>query len=114
MAKKQKGRKGKKTRSAGRFGVRYGRKVRKTVADVEERMRAPHKCPRCERKSVRRIGTGIWRCSKCGFTFSGGTYIPQTSLGLTAQRVIKRLVERESEREREEGVEAEAEEEIRR
>jgi large subunit ribosomal protein L37Ae len=93
MARKQKRKKGKKTKSAGRFGVRYGRKIRKAVAGIEERTNALHKCPKCERQSVTRIGTGIWKCTKCGFTFSGGTYIPQTPLGITAQRAIKRLTE---------------------
>ncbi len=36
--------KGRISRSAGRFGPRYGRKDRKLVADLEERMRAPHVC----------------------------------------------------------------------
>ena len=94
MARKQKGRKGKKTKSAGRFGVRYGRKIRKIVAAVEERTNALHKCPRCDRKSVKRTGTGIWKCAKCGYTFTGGTYVPYTPLGLTAQRALKRVVER--------------------
>ncbi|MCW7071287.1 MAG: 50S ribosomal protein L37ae [Methanophagales archaeon] len=94
MVRKQKGKKkGKKTKSAGRFGVRYGRKIRKVVAAVEEKSRATHDCPRCVRKSVKRVGTGIWRCSKCGFTFSGGTYLPQTPTGVTAQRAINRLAE---------------------
>lgn len=116
MARKQKRKKGKKTKSAGRFGARYGRKIRKAVTAIEEKTRAVHKCPKCERKSVRRIGTGIWKCSKCGFTFSGGTYIPQTPVGITAQRAIKRLVERGMdmgagvEREEEQEAEAEAEE----
>lgn len=114
MARKQKRKKGKKTKSAGRFGARYGRKIRKAVTAIEEKTRAVHKCPKCERKSVSRIGTGIWKCSKCGFTFSGGTYIPQTPVGITAQRAIKRLVERGMDMgagiEREEEQEAEAEE----
>jgi len=116
MARKQKRKKGKKTKSAGRFGARYGRKIRKAVTAIEEKTRAVHKCPKCERKSVSRIGTGIWKCSKCGFTFSGGTYIPQTPVGITAQRAIKRLVERGMdmgagiEREEEQEAEAEAEE----
>ncbi len=93
MARKQKRKKGRKTKSAGRFGVRYGRKIRKAVATVEERTKALHKCPKCERKSVARIGTGIWKCAKCGYTFTGGTYISQTPLGIAAQRAIKRLVE---------------------
>jgi len=45
---------------------RYGRKDRKLVADLEERMRAPHVCTKCARPTVKRIGTGIWKCSKCG------------------------------------------------
>ena len=97
MAKKQKRKKGRKTKSAGRFGVRYGRKIRKAVAAIEERTRATHTCPKCERPSVKRIGTGIWKCAKCGYTFTGGTYVPHTSLGITAQRTIKRIAERGAE-----------------
>lgn len=97
MARKQKRKKGRKTKSAGRFGVRYGRKIRKAVATIEERTKTLHNCPKCERKSVKRIGTGIWKCAKCGYTFTGGTYAPQTSLGIAAQRAIKRLAERGAE-----------------
>jgi large subunit ribosomal protein L37Ae len=96
MARKQKRKKGRKTKSAGRFGARYGRKIRKLVAEIEEQTRALHKCPKCERKAVRRLGTGIWRCSKCGYTFSGGTYIPQTPVGIAVERAVKRLVERQA------------------
>jgi len=107
MARKQKGKKGKKTRSAGRFGARYGRKIRKEVADIEEQTRALHKCPKCERKSVKRTGTGIWQCSKCGYTFTGGTYIPRTTVGISAERAVKRLVEPEASVKTEEETEAE-------
>lgn len=81
--------KGKKTRSAGRFGVRYGTKNRKLVADIEEKMHAKHACSKCGAKKVRRISTGIWQCSKCGFTFAGGSYIPHTSSHLTVMRAIQ-------------------------
>jgi len=94
MTSKQKRKKGRKTKSAGRFGVRYGRKIRKAVAEMEEKTRATYKCPKCEKKSVTRIGTGIWKCSTCGFTFTGGTYVPKTPMGVTAQRAIKRMEER--------------------
>jgi large subunit ribosomal protein L37Ae len=107
MVRKQKRKKGKITKSAGRFGVRYGRKIRKAVAEIEELTRALHKCPKCERKSVSRLGTGIWKCSKCGYTFTGGTYITQTSLGITVERAIKRLEEREAGMGSEEETEAE-------
>lgn len=86
-------RKGRKTRSAGRFGVRYGTKSRKLIADIEERMRQGYKCPRCGVIAVRRIHTGIWNCKKCNHTFSGGTYVPLTSVGLVASRSVKKAME---------------------
>ncbi len=85
--------KGWKTRSAGRFGVRYGRNIRKRVADIEEKMHQNHRCVQCGFPSVRRIGTGIWKCTKCGYTFAGGTYLPDTSIGKTVARSVKRVVE---------------------
>ena len=92
MVRKQR-RKKRKVKTAGRFGVRYGRKIRKMVASIEEQTRAAHKCPRCGKKSVKRVGTGIWRCSRCGYTFAGGTYIPQTPMGIAVQRAIRREAE---------------------
>jgi large subunit ribosomal protein L37Ae len=92
MAKKYT-RKGHKTRSAGRFGVRYGRKNRKLVADIEERMRQGYKCPKCGIIAIRRTDTGIWNCKKCDYTFSGGTYVPKTSVGLVAARSVKKATE---------------------
>ncbi|MDF2956597.1 MAG: Ribosomal protein L37AE/L43A [Candidatus Alkanophagales archaeon MCA70_species_1] len=85
--------KGWKTKSAGRFGPRYGLKIRRQVIAIEEQMRAPHKCPRCDRLSVSRIGTGIWKCSKCELVFSGGAYVPETPAGTIAKRVVRRFFE---------------------
>lgn len=92
MAKKYT-KKGRKSRSAGRFGVRYGRKSRKLTADIEQQMHLKHKCPRCERHSVSRVGTGIWRCSKCDLTFAGGTYLPKTPAGSTVKASIRKVTE---------------------
>ncbi|MBW6518768.1 MAG: 50S ribosomal protein L37ae [ANME-2 cluster archaeon] len=92
MAKKYT-RKGHKTRSAGRFGVRYGRKVRKLVANIEERMRQDYKCPKCGLMTIRRTDTGIWNCKKCDHTFTGGTYVPNTSMGLAVTRSVKKAME---------------------
>jgi len=85
--------KGRKTRSAGRFGVRYGRKNRKLVADIEDKMHANYKCSQCGLIAIKRIGTAIWRCTKCGYTFAGGTYIPQTSAEQTVLRSIHKAPE---------------------
>ena len=73
MAKSTHKAKGKVTGSAGRFGCRYGRFVRKRVCDIEKISRALHRCPKCDMESVARKGTGIWECRKCGYKFAGGT-----------------------------------------
>lgn len=69
---------------AGRFGARYGATLRKKVALIEKKMKARHRCPRCESLgTVRRVSVGVWTCKKCGYTFAGGAYIPRTELGRT-------------------------------
>ena len=93
MAKSTHKAKGKVTGSAGRFGCRYGRFVRKRVCDIERISRALHRCPKCDMVSVARKGTGIWECRKCGYKFAGGTYQPQTPAMKMAQRAIDRTVE---------------------
>ncbi len=80
--------KGRKSRSAGRFGVRYGTKNRKLVADIEDKEHADYTCSKCGAIKVRRIGTGIWQCAKCKATFAGGSYVPQTSAHLTVLRAV--------------------------
>ena len=81
--------KGRKSRSAGRFGVRYGTKNRKLVADIEEKMHAEYACAKCGAIRIERIGTGIWQCAKCSHTFAGGSYLPQTPTHLTVLRAVQ-------------------------
>jgi large subunit ribosomal protein L37Ae len=80
--------KGRKSRSAGRFGVRYGTKCRKLVADSEEKMRAKYTCAKCGEDKITRISTGIWQCYKCDHTFAGGTYVPQSPAHVTVLRAV--------------------------
>lgn len=56
----------------GKFGVRYGRKIRARVAEVEDKQRADQECPKCG-KASKRVGPGIYDCPKCG-KFTGGAY----------------------------------------
>ncbi len=81
--------KGRKTRSAGRFGTRYGVKNRKLVADIEEKMHADYACSKCGAVKLKRVATGIWKCTKCEVTFTGGSYVPQTPAHLTVMRAVQ-------------------------
>ena len=51
--------KSKKTRASGRFGARYGRRVRDKFADVESKQRVKQKCPFCSKLGVKRKAKGI-------------------------------------------------------
>ncbi|KZN24635.1 50S ribosomal protein L37Ae [Haladaptatus sp. R4] len=78
-----------RTGSAGRFGARYGRVARKRISEIEADMNENHTCPDCGSDTVDRQGTGIWECGRCGYTFAGGTYRPQTPAGQTVKRSIR-------------------------
>lgn len=78
-----------RTGSAGRFGARYGRISRRRVAEIEAEMHADHACPSCGREAVSREETGVWACGRCGHTFTGGSYRPQTPGGRTVSRSIR-------------------------
>ncbi len=64
----------KKVRAAGRFGARYGKKVRNKLADVEVKQRIKQKCPFCGKMNAKRTSKGIWECSKCGKRFASDVY----------------------------------------
>lgn len=66
--------KSKKTKSAGRFGARYGKKPKDKLVKVEIKQRIKQKCPFCQKLGAKRKAKGIWDCSKCGKKFAEGTY----------------------------------------
>jgi len=66
--------KSKKTKSAGRFGARYGKRAKDKLVKVEIKQRKKQKCLFCEKLGAKRKAKGIWECSKCGKTFAAGTY----------------------------------------
>lgn len=62
-------------KSTGRFGSRYGRKIRRLIAEIESQYRNKRLiCPFCNYKAVKRIAFGIWYCEKCGKKFAGKAY----------------------------------------
>ncbi len=77
----------KKLKSAGRFGARYGKRIRELVAAIEESSRAKHLCPACRSKKLKRVAAGIWYCRKCGIKLAGGAYAPNTTSGKILMKV---------------------------
>ena len=78
------GRKTKKVGSTGRFGARYGAKLRRRVLDIEKRRADPQRCPSCATRALTRKAVGLWNCKKCGLSFAGGAYVPFTDAGKAA------------------------------
>jgi len=79
----------KKVGAAGRFQARYGVRSRTRIRDVEIQQKSKHLCPSCGHKSVRRVGTGIWKCKKCDKTFAGGAYIFRTEPGQNIEKMMR-------------------------
>lgn len=86
------GRKTKKVGSTGRFGARYGAKLRRRVLDIERRRADPQRCPSCATRALTREAVGLWNCKKCGLSFAGGAYVPFTDAGKAAKRAIAQRV----------------------
>jgi len=64
----------KKVGSAGRFGVRYGKTIRKRISEIEKKQKTIYKCPYCFKTKVKRVSVGIWHCKKCDAKFTGKAY----------------------------------------
>jgi large subunit ribosomal protein L37Ae len=64
----------KSKKSAGRFGARYGKRVRAKLVAVEEKQRVKQKCPFCGKTGAKRISTGLWHCKKCNKKFAHNAY----------------------------------------
>ncbi len=79
----------KKVGSAGRFQARYGVRTRTRVRDVEIQQKRKHTCPQCGKNAVKRSGTGVWMCKKCGNIFAGGAYLPKTAQGLDVDKILR-------------------------
>jgi large subunit ribosomal protein L37Ae len=68
----------KKVGSAGRYGVRIGKKVREELKKVEESVKKEKKCPVCGKSNtVRRKSAGVWECRPCKSVFAGSAYSPK-------------------------------------
>jgi len=79
----------KKVGSVGRFQARYGVRARTRIKNVEGHQRTKHVCPNCGHKTVKRLGTSMWHCKKCGTKFAGGAYLPKTEAGQNVEKMLK-------------------------
>ena len=67
----------KKLGSMGRYGARYGRKIKYRALAIEKIQKSKHRCPHCSKLGgVKRIASGIWYCKKCKTKFAGLAYEP--------------------------------------
>jgi large subunit ribosomal protein L37Ae len=82
----------KKVGSTGRYGARYGAKLRRRVLDIEKKTSEPVRCPACATKALKRQAVGLWKCNKCNLLFAGGAYVPFTEAGKAAKRAIAQRI----------------------
>ena len=66
--------------TTGRFGSRYGKGVKKKVAEIERIQKQRQLCPECGMKYVKRVSSGIWKCRKCGAKFASSAYVPKSEM----------------------------------
>jgi large subunit ribosomal protein L37Ae len=70
----------KKVGLTGKFGVRYGKRIKVTYEKIERKQKQKYKCPSCKKLAVKRVSAGIWQCMRCKKKFAGGAYSPSTEL----------------------------------
>ena len=65
----------KKVGIAGRFGSRYGRRIRQRIIKVGTQKK--FRCPACMKLTLKRKSAGIWNCEKCNTKLAGKAYKPE-------------------------------------
>lgn len=68
----------KKVGITGRYGPRYGVKIRKQIKDISRHRAHAQRCPECQQDAVKRIASGIWLCSRCNLKFAASAYSTRT------------------------------------
>ena len=68
----------KKVGITGKYGPRYGVKIRKQIKSVSRHRARPQRCPECQADSVKRVASGIWLCRHCKLKFAASAYSIRT------------------------------------
>ena len=69
----------KKVGSAGRFGSRYGRKIRAKIKTIEIKQKGWKKCPKCAKFKVKRVAKGLFQLIHARFFHAICSAKPQKS-----------------------------------
>lgn len=85
------------SRPSGKFGSKYGKMVRQRFDEADKKAKEKYKCPSCKRESLKKEGTGIWKCTKCGTKVSGGAYSPKTGADKILKKALRKSIEVENE-----------------
>ncbi|MFH1823380.1 MAG: 50S ribosomal protein L37ae [archaeon] len=64
----------KKTKAAGRFGARYGSKVKEKWNAIISKAKVKQKCPYCKKLTAKRQSKGIFLCKSCKKKFTSSAY----------------------------------------
>lgn len=75
----------------GKYGTRYGAKLRKQVKAIEILQRSKYVCSFCGKNSIKRSAVGIWKCKGCRRNIAGGAWELNTTAAITAKTTIQRL-----------------------
>jgi large subunit ribosomal protein L37Ae len=67
---------------------KYGRRIRKLAGAATSRKKDSYECPKCAKKSVKRISYALWKCRSCGAKIAGGAYSLSTPTGQSARRML--------------------------
>ncbi|VDO84800.1 unnamed protein product [Schistosoma mattheei] len=81
----------KKVGIVGKYGVRYGASLRKTIKKIEISQHAKYNCNFCGKDSLKRKAAGIWECKACKKVVAGGAYVCSTTAATTIRAAIRRL-----------------------
>ncbi|OIO21631.1 hypothetical protein AUJ17_01625 [Candidatus Micrarchaeota archaeon CG1_02_47_40] len=69
--------------------VRSGARLRDLADKADASRRSRYVCPKCKKKSVKRISNSVWECKSCSAIIAGGSY----SLSSGAGEQVRKLIE---------------------
>ena len=68
--------------------AKYGKRIRDLVEVSLSKKKDRYECPKCGKRSVKRVANALWECRSCGARIAGGAYSLGTDIGQTARRVL--------------------------